>query len=249
MQEWVVHDVTASVRVVAARVMPALPAALEQEVDRLWQAARRARPHIFNGRIFSIDEITPDIISGHWSEFRRSLAQIDRPELYDQLRVRSLAVNGVISCADGVLIGRRSSHAVYQAGQWQLPPAGSVDQSAEAPDGTINFARQLLQELQEELGVSPERIEGLTPLCLVEHPGTGVTDFGIAMRTSISSAELLTAHAASGNPEYEEMHVLPIDAILSLGDDVMPTVPVFLARLQALQPARVTNLGQLSRNR
>jgi len=238
MQEWVVHDVTAAVRVVVARVMPDLPVALEQEVDRLWRAACRARPHIFNGRIFSIDDIAPDIISGHWSEFRRSLAQINQPELYDELKVRSLAVNGVISCADGVLIGRRSSHAVYQAGQWQLPPAGSVDQSAEAPDGSINVSSQLLQELQEELGVSPECIEGFTPLCLVEHPRTGVTDFGIEMRTSISSAELLAAHAASGNPEYEEMHVLPIDAILSLGNDVMPTVPVFLARLQALHAAR-----------
>ena len=86
--------------------------------------------------------------------------------------------------------------------------------------------------------MSPEYIEGLTPLCLVEHPGTGVTDFGIEMRTNISSADLLSAHAASGNPEYEEMRVLPIQRILSLGDDVMPTVPVFLARLQAIHAAR-----------
>ena len=112
-------------------------------------------------RIYSTDKSsalttsTPEIISGHWSEFRRSLAQIIRPELYDRLRVRSLAVNGVISCAHGVLIGRRSSHAVYQAGQWQLPPAGSVDQSAENADGNIDFGGQLLQELREEFGCRP----------------------------------------------------------------------------------------------
>jgi 8-oxo-dGTP pyrophosphatase MutT (NUDIX family) len=147
-------------------------------------------------------------------------------------------VNGVISCAEGVLIGRRSSRAVYQAGQWQLPPAGSVEQGAAAPDGTIDFEGPLLLELQEELGVSPECIEGLTPLCLVEHPGTGVTDLGIEMRTNISGADLLSAHARSGNLEYEELRILPIASILSLGDDVMPTVPVFLARLQALHAGR-----------
>jgi hypothetical protein len=220
--------------------MPPLPPALEQEVERLWQAARQKRPRLFNGQIFSADEFTPEIIRGHWTEFRRSLAQIDRPELYDDLGVRSLAVNGVISCHEGVLIGRRNSHAVYCAGEWQLPPAGSVDQGAAMADGSINFERQLLVELQEELGMPPDHIEGFTPLCLVEHPGTHVTDFGIEMRTNVSAEILLSVHAASGNQEYEDMRVLPVASILSLGKDLMPTVPVFLARLQALKASRVS---------
>ena len=231
MAGWVVHDVAASVRVVVARPMPPLPAALEAEVARLWQAARAARPKIFNGAIFSADEFTPEVIRGHWSEFRRSLAQIERPELYEELRVRSLAVNGVIRCAAGVLIGRRNARAVYQAGQWQLPPAGSLDRSAENADGSIDVRRQLLSELEEELGIAAAEIGAITPLCLVEHPGTHVTDFGMEMRTTLDAAALLAAHAASGNTEYEEMHVLPPARILALGDEVMPTVPVFLGRL------------------
>lgn len=235
---WVTHDVLETVRVVVVRDMPRLAPALEQEVERLWQSACREHPHIFNGRIFSADEITPDVVRGHWTEFRRNLAQIRRPELYDELGVHSLAVNGVIRCREGVLIGRRNSRAVYCEGLWQLPPAGSVDEGAAGPDGSIDFKRQVLEELQEEVGVSSDLVVGLTPLCLVEHPGTHVTDFGIEMRTSVSADTMLAAHAASGNREYEEMHVLPMANVLSLGDDLMPTVPVFLARLQEFEARR-----------
>jgi hypothetical protein len=208
-------------------------------VERLWQAARREHPQIFNGQVFTADEITPEVIRGHWTEFRRTLAQICRPELYDDLGVHPLAVNGVIRCGEGVLIGRRNSSAVYCAGNWQLAPAGSIDQGAARPDGSIDFERQVLEELQEELGLSPNLIVGLTPLCLVEHPETHVTDFGIEMRTSVSADTLLAAHAASGNQEYEDMRVLPIASILSLGDDLLATVPVFLGHLEALEARRI----------
>lgn len=236
MENWVVHEVRAHVRVLVTRTMPKLPPALEKEVELVWQGECKERPRMFNGLVFSADEITPEVITGHWTEFRRNVAQIKRPELYDELHVRSLAVNGIIRCREGVLIGRRSSYAVYQAAQWQLPPAGSVDPGAQAADGSIDFRIQLLAELQEELGLPAERIEAMVPLCLVEHPRTHVTDFGIELRTDADAATLLDAHVASGNGEYEEMHVLPISQILSLGPDLMPTVPVFLARLRSREP-------------
>jgi 8-oxo-dGTP pyrophosphatase MutT (NUDIX family) len=235
--DWVVHDVAASLRVVAVAPMPPLPPVLEAEVARLWDAAHRRQPGLFNGRIFSADTISPDLISGHWTEFRRSMAQIERPALYGALRVRSLAVNGVIRCAEGVLIGRRSTKAVYQAGQWQLPPAGSVDGGAEREDGSVDVGQQLRDELEEELGLPADRILAIEPLCLVEHPGTHVTDLGMAIRLDVDAATLLRAHATSGNQEYEEMHVLPIDRVLSLGADLMPTVVVFLQRLLARDAA------------
>jgi hypothetical protein len=224
--------------VAVVRDMPSLAPILEQEVERLWQAARLEHPDIFNGRVFSADEITPQVIRGHWTEFRRTLAQIDRPELYEDLGVHPLAVNGVIRCGEGVLIGRRNSQAVYCAGLWQLPPAGSVDQSTARPDGTVDLERQLLEELQEELGLSPDLVGGFTPLCLIEHPETHVTDFGIEMHMNVSADAVLATHAASGNQEYEDMLVLPVANVLSLGDDLLPTVPVFLARLQELDARR-----------
>src|SRR5690348_4333049 len=126
--------------------MPDLPAALEREVERLWQAASArvaagGAGRLFNGRVFSADSITPHLVTGHLTEFRRAVAQMERPELFAELGVRSLAVCGVLQCADGVVVGQRHRAAIYQAGMWQLPPAGSVDAGAVAADGSVDLRR------------------------------------------------------------------------------------------------------------
>ena len=76
--------------------------------------------------------ITPRLISGHLTEYRRVVAQMELPGLFAELGVRSFAVCGVLHCAGGVVVGRRHRAAIYQAGMWQLPPAGSVDAAAMA---------------------------------------------------------------------------------------------------------------------
>jgi hypothetical protein len=129
---FVVHEVAVDVVARVERAMPALSSAVDLEVERLWQAARQrvaagGAGRLFNGRVFSADTITPDLITGHLTEFRRIVAQMERPELFAELGVRPLAVCGVLRCANGVVAGRRHSAAIYQAGMWQLPPAGSVD--------------------------------------------------------------------------------------------------------------------------
>ena len=77
----------------------------------------------------------------------------------------------------------RHRAAVYQAGMWQLPPAGSVDADAVDEDGTVDVRRQLLAELREELGLLPEAVGAPQPLCIVEHPGSHVSDFGLGLIT------------------------------------------------------------------
>lgn len=45
-----------------------------------------------------------------------------RHDLFAVLGQRSLAVGGVLRGPDGVVFGRRPDRAIYQAGEWQLPP-------------------------------------------------------------------------------------------------------------------------------
>jgi len=79
---FVVHEVAADVAVRVVRQMPDLPRALDQEVERLWQAAcERAATdgagRLFNGRVFSVDRFAADLITGHLTEFRRIVAQME----------------------------------------------------------------------------------------------------------------------------------------------------------------------------
>jgi hypothetical protein len=217
MTEFIEHPITPTVEVRVTREMPPLSAELEAQIDRLWdRAAARveaggAAP-LFNGRIFTIDHLTPSRIDGHMTEYRRQVAQMEDNALYEQLGIRPLAVVGVTRCADGIVVGRRHAGAVYQPNMWQLCPAGSVDADALRADGTIDLQFQILGELAEELGVTAE-VTDLKPLCLVEHPGSHVSDLGMAITLKLRDWEIISAHRVSGNREYQTVSVISEDRL------------------------------------
>ena len=206
---WAIHDIDRDLRVKATREMPELDRDLDLGVERLWlQARARLGERLFNGRVFCAEEIGPDLITGHWTEYRRLIAQFERPELFERLRLRSLAVNGLVIGPDGVVFGRRPERAIYQAGLWQLAPAGSVDPGATAPDGSIDVIRQGAAELREELGISFDAIDDAEPFALVEHAVSHVCDLGIVMRTSLRAADILAAHRHDNDGEYGVLRIV-----------------------------------------
>jgi hypothetical protein len=238
-----VHEVTAGLVVRIGGDMPELPPRLDAAVERLWQAAcARAAAggagKLFNGRVFSADRLGPNEITGHMTEFRRIVAQMDDPSMFAGLGLRPLAVCGVLRCLGGVALGRRHPDAVYQPGMWQLPPAGSVDAAAQLPDGRMDIAGALLAELAEELGVQSNEVDTPRPLCIVEHPGSHVCDFGLAINTTLDANAVLAAHRSSGNTEYDPLLVVP-EADLSrfvadAGKLLVPPAREFLKRLGLL---------------
>lgn len=246
--DWPVYDVAADLRVRVVREMPRLGAELDTEVERLWQAAQaRHANKLFNGRVFSADAITPHLISGHWSEYRRIVAQIARHELFGEIGARPLAVGGVILGPDGVVFGRRPASAIYQAGEWQLPPAGSIDGGAARPGsqgGEVDFMHQLIAELQEELGMKACAVRNPRPLCIVEHAsrGTGshVLDLGIGLETEFTAEMIHAAHASGGNAEYDPLAIVAVTELpgflARVHDRLNPQAPVFLRRMGLLPP-------------
>src|SRR5258708_7817762 len=113
MQGWLVHRIAPEVRARLVSQLPLLAPALETEIDALWAAAQTPRGGmLLKGGVFSVDAITPSLLSGHLTEFRRIVAQMEQPDLHDVLRVRPLAVCGVVCCRGGVVLGRRPAAAV-----------------------------------------------------------------------------------------------------------------------------------------
>jgi hypothetical protein len=244
INNFVVHEVVPGLRVTVTRPMPDLPSALDSEVERLWRIASArvaagGAGALFNGRVFSADTIAADAITGHLTEFRRIVAQMERPGLHAELRVRPLAVCGVLRCADGVVFGRRHAGAIYQADMWQLPPAGSVDAHAVGADGVVALDRQLLSELREEIGLTPDEVDSPMPLCVVEHPGSHVCDLGMALRSQLDGAAIRAAHAERGDGEYPTLRIVPVEDLPAFlaeaGDAVVPPARVFLAHAGLVQ--------------
>ena len=239
MSRFTVHDINPGVEIRVTRRMPPLSVPLDHAVEALWTAAAaRVEPggagRLFNGQVFSIDAISPGLITGHMTEYRRVIAQTENHALYGDLGIRSLAVCGVLRCADGILIGRRPPAAVYQPGLWQLCPAGSVDASAVQPDGRIDARGQLLTEIREELGLSPETIGAITPLCIVEHPGSHVCDFGLMANVARDASAVMAAHRENGNGEYDPLRIVPVEDlppfIIKNIETLVPPAPIFLVR-------------------
>jgi hypothetical protein len=224
--------VSPDIALVISGEMPVLDPATDAAVTAHWEVAAAGRA-LFNGRVFSADTITPGTLAGHWTEYRRIVAQMADPGLISVLRIRSLAVCGVLCCPDGIVVGRREPRSVYQPGLWQLPPAGSVDHGAGRPGGA-DWRHAILAELQEELGMPPESAARLTPFCLVQHP-TGVLDLGIRIDTAMSATEILARHTSLGDGEYDQLRIIPqadlIGTIESEGETLVPAATLFLREL------------------
>ncbi len=228
---WTGVPVAADLRVRVQGADPPLPADLAAIVSGIWMEECRRRPALFNGRVFCADAIGRHEIVGHWTEYRRVLAQIREPALCDALRVRSLAVNGLIGCPDGLLLGRRHQEAVYLSGHWQAAPAGSVEARG---DDEPDLAAQLLAELEEELGLRPSDVRAMQPALAIEHADTRIVDVGFLLRTSLRFDEIQRLHAACGNGEYDQLRVIPYARIpLFLMDDEPTLLPSARLLLEA----------------
>ena len=239
MEEWQVHALAPDVEVAVVGEMAPLPDGVEEVVERLWQDSRRRFPSLFNGRVLTVDAITPHRIACRWTEYRRVAAQFRDTGLFEALRVRPLAVCGPLLCADGVVLGRREAGAVYLAGFWQVPPAGNVDARV-VQDGVADFRAALLHEAEEELGIAPEDVTGMSPLCAVEHPGTHVVDIACRMETRLDAGGVLAAHDRARDRELDELRIVPIPdlpaALAGMAPLLMGVVPASLRAAGLLQP-------------
>jgi hypothetical protein len=204
---------------------PALPPSLEQEVDEIWQAERAWRGRaLFDGPLFSVEEISPYTVAGRFVEFRRFLAQERRPELFSELRIQPLAVTGLLQNAEGLFFGYRSSAVALQPDCWELIPSGGVDRTTLTESGQIHPAGQILTELQEEVGIKAAAVVSPRLLCFSEDPLHHNFELAWELKTQLDSAAILGAHAALAHREHAEITFVrwaDLESFLAHGPDAV----------------------------
>ena len=206
---WPITPLQPDVRVLADRPLPPLTTEQEETVSRIWAKALTSYPGLYNGRVFCADEITPARIHGHWSEYRRVLAQMKEPDVYGPHILRPLAVVGLMFTPDGIVIGRRAETSIYLPGYWQGAPAGNVESRAQ--ESTIDLAAQLLAECEEELGLVPAECRVGPSLLACEHPSSHIVDIGMRIDVSLTFEDLQTRCREQGNAEYGALHLIRPD--------------------------------------
>lgn len=183
-----------------------ISSALEQTIATIWTKEKAERgSRLFNGQLFSIEEVSAGSVSGCFVEYRLFLAQLRRPELFSELRVQPLAVTGLLQNSEGLFFGLRSSTSALQPDRWELVPAGGIDSGKMSAAGGIEPDRQLLAELGEELGLNSSDVRSPRLVGFCEEPELHIFDLVFDLETTLETKTVVSAHAALRNPEHEEI--------------------------------------------
>jgi hypothetical protein len=209
-----IHEFLSTSTVILRATDNGFAASVESEIERIWQAEQQRRGvALFNGRILSAIEVSPQKIEGRVAQYRHLIAQRAHPELFDVLQVRPVAVSGLFECSDGIVFGRRSAMTTQDAGLWELAPSGGIDTGGLAEETEIDYRAQILTELHEEIGISSDSVSSVTPFCLVENLDSHVLDIALRIEAPISANAVLEAHRRSATREYDELRIVHRDEI------------------------------------
>lgn len=165
---------------------------VQQRVDALWDLAKADRPHLFDGPVATVLEIDGPRLVLACARYRHVVAARQEPGIARALNLRPLAVSGLLVCRDGVVFARRGGAVTQGPGRWELAPSGGLEPTATgaAPD----VARQILIELQEELGIAPDQAQVQAPLGLIDNDDGGVVDIVVPLTTPLDAAAIIHAH-------------------------------------------------------
>jgi len=203
------------------------PRTIMPRVDEIWASEKKKRgDRLTNGRIFGLDRFSPGSLVVVPSEYRYMLALRRDPDLKKLgLNIRPLAVTGILLSADGLVFGRRGSSVANDVGLWEPAPAGGL--SHEDP------RVQVLEELEEELGIAASAIVSTEACGLVEDLGSGVFDIVFRLLTKATGQHVQAAHMAGGSDEYAELAIVnPAevrDFLDTHNDQLLPTTKPMLS--------------------
>ena len=221
--------------------MDQLDAGLDREVQAIWESEQARRGAALIGdRLFSFRSISGNHIVGGFVEYRLLLAQRVKPDLFAHLRVRPLAVSGLLRCAEGIVFGKRHGAMTQDAGRWELVPSGGISPRCMTADRIIDPECQLLTELHEEIGLEVDAVESISTFCLIEDDQSHVLDIGMEILTSLDGDAIQRVFRDCGADEYTEIKIVTADqmaSFLSRMEGRMVEVSLLLLRERGLVPA------------
>lgn len=202
---------------------------VHQKVDNIWSALAQITDwDLYDGRVFQLKNLFPDHMEGNFVRYRYYYAQSRHPELREDLQITLAAVTGVLKSGDRYLLGKRSHRVTQFPEQWEFAPAGGISIDY-LKDHRVNYEKQLLDELDEEVGMDIDFVTELTPFLLIWDRKEMVID----ICAQIEVDELGMATASYISPEYVAYEWLKKEEIARfLKDrDAIPTTHEILQHL------------------
>ncbi len=207
---------------------------IEERIDHLWERERaRGRAVLFDGQILTLLEQRPT----HWVcafvPYRYWVAQRRSESLAAALRLRAIAVTALLSCEDGVVLGRRSPEMHQAPGCWELAPSGGIDPRARVGARRVSAQSQLFLELEEEVGVRGRDVRVSRPFAVLDSTARDTCELVFEVEVPLPYSRLRAGWAAAGRGEYRELRCCPpvsLDATSAeLGAELLPGAKRILA--------------------
>jgi hypothetical protein len=140
-----------------------LPEALRAEVPASWARMIAANPHLWDGRVLGIADITIDadgVLRGVALEDDYSAFLAWREAGTPEIGVRNLFGSALVLSSDGALILGIMGQGTANAGR-VYPAAGSLEPRDVRPDGVVDVAGSTVTELAEETALdAAEAVKG-----------------------------------------------------------------------------------------
>ncbi len=184
-----------------------LPLTLRSQIEAIWLDAIAARPNLFNGKIFTLNNYRDGNLYISESEYKVSFSIQKIPAIFEVNPISVLAVTGVLLCQDGLILGRRGNSVSFQNGLWEPAPAGSLS----CPDPKA----QVLEELEEELGITQNRVSTVEIIGLIEDNSTNIVDIIFKIVATEKFNEIKSRIRDYNNNEHDELCCIKIADIRS----------------------------------
>lgn len=188
---------------------PAPSPATLARVEELWTEALARTPGLFNGRLFSLVEFDGPRALGYMAQYKWYVAQLAEPSLFGELRVRSLAVSGLVNVRGHLVFGKRRAGLSLEGGLWELAPSGTLSDACREPDGSLSWRGQFAHELTEELGLTAP-LGLLKAFALVEDTETNIWELGVSAELDIDPGDVLSAYAGLERTEHDQLSIVPL---------------------------------------
>ncbi len=181
---------------------------IDKKVNDIWVSKRKYNKYLYDSEIISVLEINNYKIQGFKSSYKNFVAQQNNCIVHKSIKIRPLAISGILLCEEGVVFGRRSNESFQGAGQIELCPSGAVDVDVVCTKFGVDVLRQLYSELSEELGIDGNFISKILPLGVIEDLSSGVIDLCAIIFLDISFDELTVKYKINQNFEYSEIFLV-----------------------------------------
>lgn len=179
-----------------------LPLTLRTQIEQIWSDAIANNPNLFNGKIYTLKNYKDGNLYIADSEYKVSFSLQKSPKIFKENPILILAVTGILLCEDGLILGRRGNSVSFQNGLWEPAPAGSLS--------CLDPKAQVLEELEEELGIARNRINEIEITGLIEDQSTNIADiiYKITIKEKFNEIKSIIKH--SKDNEHDELHCVKI---------------------------------------